>query len=450
MKKFYFVLTIFLFTILPLVTYGTTSLASKLKGRILLQVESRGEAWYVEPISLKKIYLADGASAYQLLRDKGLGIKNSDLAKIPVGGESKFKNIDTDNDGLPDKLEEALKTDPNNPDSDGDSYLDGNEVLADYNPLGNGKLPIVKNYADKLKGRILLQVESRGEAWYIYPVDGKRYYLADGESAYQIMRNLSLGITNQNLQKIEALEFGTEGVPISALNDFKQSFEMIKKANTTKDEVLWLQYLSNKSKLALGPEWKLIWYANINLVSSERAGDNILATIRNTYENGREDKQRVLFVKENGVWKYGAIETLEYLQNQPEEPAPAATPTPTTENLPDFIVTDIKFFPDPPKINNEQTEMVVTIKNIGTGASSKGVGFHWEFGEMGSFGDQYQLEPLPSGQTVSVVVNPYRFFNSGRDVAGDVIVKIELDAPVGVTESDKSNNTYTQTVNFVE
>ena len=38
--------------------------------------------------------------------------------------------------------------------------------------------------------------------WYVSPVDGKRYYMADGEAAYQIMRFLSLGITNVDIRKI--------------------------------------------------------------------------------------------------------------------------------------------------------------------------------------------------------------------------------------------------------
>ena len=43
---------------------------------------------------------------------------------------------------------------------------------------------------------------SEGEAYYINPTDGKVLYLKDGSSAYQIMRNLSVGITNMNLSRI--------------------------------------------------------------------------------------------------------------------------------------------------------------------------------------------------------------------------------------------------------
>lgn len=82
----------------------------------------------------------------------------------PVDETILFGQIpDSDNDGLDDKREEALGTDPKkvdtdndaftdgdevivwgtdplNPDTDGDGYLDGNEFKAGFNPKGPGKL----------------------------------------------------------------------------------------------------------------------------------------------------------------------------------------------------------------------------------------------------------------------------------------------------------------------
>lgn len=59
-------------------------------------------------------------------------------------------SLDTDNDGLTDVEEAAYTTDPNKPDTDGDSFLDGKEARTDgsvvgelymgYNPKGEGKL----------------------------------------------------------------------------------------------------------------------------------------------------------------------------------------------------------------------------------------------------------------------------------------------------------------------
>lgn len=55
---------------------------------------------------------------------------------------------------------------------------------------------------DMVKGRILLQVQQHGEAWYVNPVDGKRYFLGRPSNAYDLMRKLGLGITDSNLAKI--------------------------------------------------------------------------------------------------------------------------------------------------------------------------------------------------------------------------------------------------------
>jgi len=177
-------------------------LSDRLKGKILLQVEKNGEAWYVRPDNAQRIYLADGEAAYSVMRFLSLGISNVDLAKIPVGIESRFDCLDNDNDGLCNKLEEGLFTDINNPDTDGDGYNDGMEVANAYDPLGSGKLSYDSNLTNRLKGKILLQVEKNGQAWYINPDDAKRYYMPDGDAAYQIMRFLSLGISNVDLYKI--------------------------------------------------------------------------------------------------------------------------------------------------------------------------------------------------------------------------------------------------------
>lgn len=179
-----------------------TGLVKKLAGKIILQVANLGRAWYVDPVSLVRYYLADGSSSYNALRKFGLGIKNVDISKIPVGVDNNSGAVDTDSDGLSDKMEQAIGTDINKADSDGDGFSDKLEVMNSYSPLGVGKINQSKSLIEKLKGRIVLQVEGVGQAWYINPSDGKRYYLADGDAAYQIMRQLSLGVTNDSINKI--------------------------------------------------------------------------------------------------------------------------------------------------------------------------------------------------------------------------------------------------------
>lgn len=182
---------------------GNNSSNDKLRGRILLQIEGHGEAWYVSPNDGKRFYMSNGTVAYEMMRRFGLGITNANLVKIPIGLDKRFNEADTDGDGVPDKMEEALGIDSAKTDSDDDGYDDYAEIMNGYNPGGGGQWPQDFGLSEKLKGRIVLQVEGRGEAWYINPDDGRRYYMKDGGSAYEIMRFLSLGITNENLNKIE-------------------------------------------------------------------------------------------------------------------------------------------------------------------------------------------------------------------------------------------------------
>ena len=132
----------------------------RLLGRILLQVEEHGEAWYVRTGDAKRYYLADGDAAYAVMRHFSLGITDADLAKIPAAAEV--------------------------------AELKNSSSVCGVNTL-----------ASRLKGRILLQVQKNGEAWYVDPVTCRAVYLADGQAAYQIMRYLGLGITNSDLAKIQ-------------------------------------------------------------------------------------------------------------------------------------------------------------------------------------------------------------------------------------------------------
>lgn len=66
-------------------------------------------------------------------------------------------SLDTDYDGLSDSQEYEYKTNPLNPDSDGDGYKDGVEIKNGYNPLGQGRLQIagIKITGDSQKSQEL-------------------------------------------------------------------------------------------------------------------------------------------------------------------------------------------------------------------------------------------------------------------------------------------------------
>lgn len=135
------------------------TLAEQLSGRILLQVEQHGEAWYVNPDDSIRYYMADGSVAYEMMRSFGLGITDADLAKIP-------------------SVEDTTEA------NSASSVCNANSL------------------ANRVAGKILLQVERHGEAWYVDPDTCQRIYMQDGDSAYAIMRFLSLGITDADLAVI--------------------------------------------------------------------------------------------------------------------------------------------------------------------------------------------------------------------------------------------------------
>ncbi|MCK5459674.1 hypothetical protein KAI52_01000 [Candidatus Parcubacteria bacterium] len=128
---------------------------NRLKGRILLKVEDLGRAYYVNSANRTMSYLNRPADAFQIMREKGIGITNENLAKIPVGF--------------------------------GQGY--------DKNKVNN-------SFTQKHLGKIFLQVENNGEAWYVNPEDGKRYFLGRPADAFNVMRNLGLGISNNDFEKL--------------------------------------------------------------------------------------------------------------------------------------------------------------------------------------------------------------------------------------------------------
>jgi hypothetical protein len=206
-KKIYLILALSLFFIFK-PALAVTSLSQILSGRILLQVESHGEAWYVNPADQKKYFLGKPQDAFTLMKKLSIGITDKNLEKIQIGLIN-YQGNDTDNDGLIDELEKAIGTNPNSVDSDNDGFNDKEEILKNFNPLSNGKLKIDSNFTNLNLGKIFIQTEKQGQAWYVNPADKKRYFLNRPTDAFAIMRALGLGITNNNIDQIATAYINT-------------------------------------------------------------------------------------------------------------------------------------------------------------------------------------------------------------------------------------------------
>ena len=141
-----FLILVFILGLVPVNFSKAADLSNKLSGRILLQVEGVGQAWYIDPGTKERAFLGRPTDAFRIMRELGLGISE--------------KN---------------------------------------YNSF-NGYAP--KN----LSGRILLRVEANGEAYYINPTDLKMHYLGRPADAFKVMREKGLGITDEDLNKVPVFE----------------------------------------------------------------------------------------------------------------------------------------------------------------------------------------------------------------------------------------------------
>ena len=200
LQKFLIVSLVILFG-LPIGAGANNQTKSNLKGRILLQVESCGEAWYINPGDEYRYYLGRPQDAFSLMRQLGIGISSVDLEKIQPAANN-MDGADIDGDGLSDMFEDAIGSDKAKADSDGDGYNDSDELKRGYNVKGLGIFQSNQVFVQEHKGKIFLAVEKKGEAWYVNPVDGLRYFLGRPSDAFALMRGLGLGISNQDLDII--------------------------------------------------------------------------------------------------------------------------------------------------------------------------------------------------------------------------------------------------------
>jgi hypothetical protein len=115
--------------------------SSTVSGLIILQVELKGEAWYLNPKDSKRYYLGRPADALKILKKFAIGAKHDFIVKNPV-------------------------------------------------------------FDKRYRGNIYIDVDDFGKAYYIYPKNGLSYYLGRPEDAFRVMSSLGIGISNDDISWI--------------------------------------------------------------------------------------------------------------------------------------------------------------------------------------------------------------------------------------------------------
>jgi hypothetical protein len=129
-----------------LVSAVDQELSARLSGAVLLQIESKGEAWYVYPEDLKKYYLGKPRDAYRVIENLGIEIENEELINY--------------------------------------LYFD-------------------KIFPESLAGMFVINTDNKREVYYVSPQNRWGHLLKSPEEALNLLAVQGLGITNENIRKIE-------------------------------------------------------------------------------------------------------------------------------------------------------------------------------------------------------------------------------------------------------
>jgi hypothetical protein len=114
--------------------------ATSLSGRFLLQVQAKGQAWYLNPVNHHRYLITNNIAGLAVLRNLGLGASNKDWRTWQSAAPH------------------------------------------------------------RLAGRFLIKVQDKGQLYYLSPVNFKLYSLANAQDLVQLIKQQGLGISNQNLQ----------------------------------------------------------------------------------------------------------------------------------------------------------------------------------------------------------------------------------------------------------
>jgi hypothetical protein len=120
----------------------TQSVAQKVAGRIVIQVQAQGQAWYVNPVNDKRYFLGTPQNAFNVMSQQAVGISNADFDKFSTSIPS------------------------------------------------------------SLVGRFVIKTQDSGKMYYINPVGKGVVYVPDANGAANLIKAVGLGISNSDLATI--------------------------------------------------------------------------------------------------------------------------------------------------------------------------------------------------------------------------------------------------------
>jgi len=138
-------------------------------GRILIDVASHGEAWYVDPQSLTRVYLGRPHEALERLQKRAVYVDFGDISRL------------AESSGLPNDAE----------------------------------------YAQAMSGYVLAPSDLIGAAWYVPPSQSIRLRLATPDDAWQVMTRTGVAVLPAVL-KVIPVESETGEVPPSGEHAVKE------------------------------------------------------------------------------------------------------------------------------------------------------------------------------------------------------------------------------------
>ena len=204
------------------------------------------------------------------------------------------------------------------------------------------------------------------------------------------------------------------------------------------------------------------FYKDIALIKAEEKYGGVLILYNQTHANGLPEESELFLLKENGSWKMAEAELLSKRDAEKRQPIVGES----ADGLPDFVVTKAELYPNPGKVNSDDTELKITIKNIGNktyrsiGCSSTSTTLLSIAADV--IGSKYipastqsATEIVPGGSdsvTLSLFDQTWNeHFPDSRkvDQPGKKTIKITLNGYNDIKESNTKNNIFTQEFNFV-